>query len=183
MEQNPYQPPSSEITNPDILNPDAEAIRNEHLKHETNVKSIGTLYYLGGIGMGLGFIGMLIDGGKPSDGTQMPYVALLAFIGVFAFITFGLGYGLTNLKPWARIPTLILAAIGLAGFPIGTIINLYVLYLVGGKKGKMVFSPEYQQVIALTPHIKYKSPWKTCLILLIVLIAFIAAMVYFMSRK
>ena len=41
---------------------DAEAIevRNEHIKHEASVKSIGLLYYLGGAGAILGSLSMLM---------------------------------------------------------------------------------------------------------------------------
>jgi ABC-type multidrug transport system permease subunit len=43
------------------------------------------------------------------------------------------------------------------GFPIGTLINAYILYLFLSKKGRTVFSPGYQEVIAATPDVKYKT--------------------------
>jgi len=45
----------------------------------------------------------------------------------------------------------------LIGFPIGTLIHGYILYLYWGTKGRKVFSPEYKQIIAGTPHVKYKT--------------------------
>ena len=39
----------------------------------------------------------------------------------------------------------------------GTLIGFYMLYLLLSKKGTMVFSPEYKEIIAQTPHMKYKT--------------------------
>jgi hypothetical protein len=47
----------------------------------------------------------------------------------------------------------VLSGIGLLGFPIGTLINGYILYLFLSKKGRTVFAPEYQEVIEATPHV------------------------------
>ena len=83
------------------------------------------------------------------------YVAAL-----FALLGAGqiwVGTGLRRLRRWARIPTGILSGLGLLGFPLGTVINAYILYLIFSQKGKMVFSDEYQAVIEQTPHIKYRT--------------------------
>lgn len=182
MEQNPYQAPSSEITNPTAANADAEAIRKEYINHETNVKSIGTLYFLGGLIFIMVFLVMLTSDesrfGKMKDQLQLTVIG-----GALVVLLFGLGFGLRNLKRWVRIPTILLAAIGLLGFPIGTIINAYILYLVGGKKGQMVFSEEYQQVIAATPHVKYKSSLLSCFLLLLLIFAVVGLITYFASRR
>ena len=78
------------------------------------------------------------------------------------------------MKKWARIPTGILSGIGLLAFPIGTLINAYVLYLIFSAKGKMVFSDEYRAVIEQTPHIKYRTSIIVWIVLglLLLLIAF-----------
>ena len=52
---------------------------------------------------------------------------------------------------------IVLSAIGLLGFPIGTLISAYFLYLLVSEKGKVVFSDEYKEVIRKTPHIRYKT--------------------------
>lgn len=65
--------------------------------------------------------------------------------------------GLWQLRPWARIVATVLSAIGLIGFPLGTIISAYFLYLLQSKKAAMVFSEDYKRVIAATPHVKYKT--------------------------
>ena len=51
----------------------------------------------------------------------------------------------------------VLAVLGLIQIPIGTIINGYVLYLMFSDKGKVVFSPEYQEIREATPEVKYKT--------------------------
>ncbi|HIE96653.1 MAG: hypothetical protein ABGZ23_13735 [Fuerstiella sp.] len=64
---------------------------------------------------------------------------LIPVLGIVHFVT---AFGLWGLHSWARILTGLLAGIGLLWFPIGTIINGYVLYLVFSVKGSMVFSDE-----------------------------------------
>ncbi|HKB60455.1 MAG TPA: hypothetical protein VKC56_10480, partial [Gallionellaceae bacterium] len=56
-----------------------------------------------------------------------------------------------------RIVAGVLAGLGLLGFPFGTVISAFILYLLFSKKGAMVFSDEYKQVIADTPDIKYRT--------------------------
>ena len=133
-----------------VTDTSVERIRNEHIKHEASVKSVGVLYFLGG--------GLLILFGALSLAGRNP---LGAFIGLFilglAVLQIWVGTGLRSLKSWARIPTAILSGFGLLGFPIGTLINGYILYLVLCKKGVMVFSEDYKQVIAQTPHIRYRT--------------------------
>jgi hypothetical protein len=51
----------------------------------------------------------------------------------------------------------VFGAIGLLGFPVGTLIAGYLLYLLWSEKGNVVFSPRYQRVMQATPHIKYKT--------------------------
>ena len=63
---------------------------------------------------------------------------------------------------------------GLLGFPIGTIISGYILYLMLSKKGRRVYSAEYQGVIAATPQIRYRSTiliWFFLILILLVVIA------------
>ena len=65
------------------------------------------------------------------------------------------------------------SVIGLLAIPVGTIISGYFLYLLLSKKGTVIFSPQYKQIIAATPHIKYKTS-KIVIALLLILIALIA---------
>jgi len=128
----------------------AETIRKEHIKHEASIKSVGFLYFLGAAFMALAGLGQTL--GTRGEG---------AIIGVI-FFAFSAGLivaavGIRSLKPWARIVSGVLSGIGLLGFPLGTLINAYILYLLFSKKGSLIFSEEYQGIIAATPHVKYRT--------------------------
>lgn len=128
----------------------AEQIRNDHIKHEASVKSVGFLYFLAAAFLILAGAGGLITRDGPS------IIVGLVFVGL-GILQIWVGSGLRQLKSWARIPTAVLSGIGLLGFPLGTLINGYILYLVLCQKGRTVFSDEYKRVIEQTPHIKYKT--------------------------
>lgn len=71
-----------------------------------------------------------------------------------------------------------LACIGLLGIPVGTLINAYILWLLFSKKGKRVFSVDYQRIIAETPHIKFRTPifaWVVLAVLIAGLVVLVAS--------
>ena len=131
----------------------ADLVRNEHIKHEASVKAIGFLYYLNGIGSFILCLSIVFGG---RFGAANGFI-FSAFLAVLALALFWVGTGLRKLKKWARIPTGIISGFGLLGFPVGTLINIYILYLIFSKKGGMVFSDEYKAIIEQTPHIKYRT--------------------------
>lgn len=135
---------------------DAEAIRQAHISHEASVKSVGILYYLGG---GFILLGGLVGGVgvAAEDSVRLESVAVTLILLALGAGQFWVGRGVRGLRAWARPWVGILSGIGLLGIPIGTLINGYILYLVFSKKGKMVFSEEYQDVISKTPHIRYQT--------------------------
>jgi hypothetical protein len=148
---NPYAAPAAKVD--DVSrNPEAEAIRKAHISHEASIRAVGALYYLGSALLVISAIGGLIA--MPGGGGEVAMVALFVVLAVGMIFV---GRGVRALRRWARIVGSVLAAIGLLGFPIGTLINLYILYLFLSKKGRTVFSPEYQEVIAATPDIKYRT--------------------------
>jgi predicted nucleic acid-binding Zn ribbon protein len=166
-----------------------EAIRHQYLKHEASVKSAGFLYYLGGVLsllVTVVSISMFFHIRKtyPDASPVRNMVSGTVFM-IIAGLSFVLGYGLRRLKPWARVPTAILSGFGLLGFPIGTIINAYIMYLVLCAKGKMVFSEEYRDVIAQTPHIKYRSSFLVWILVGIIILLFLVLsfVVYFAPAK
>ncbi len=168
--RDPYAPPSADLQRiDDETTAHAEAVREEHLRHERAVRSVGTLYYLGAVLMIAGAIGE----GVATDTTGP--AGLMVFYTVFAAIAIVVGRGLRKLRSWVRIPAVILSVIGLLGFPIGTLINGYILYLILSAKGKMVLSAEYQDIMQKTPHIKYRTSWIAWAILIVILVGILAA--------
>lgn len=158
-----------------------EEMRKTHIKHEASVKSIGVLYYLGGAALFFVGIASLTPGFAGTRGASG--IEAFGVAGFFFLLSAGqiwVGSGLRRLRSWARIPTGILSGLGLLAFPIGTIVNAYILWLVFSQKGTTVFSNEYQAVIAQTPHIKYRTSvliWILLgIVLLIIAIAGIAAL-------
>ena len=139
---------------------DADTVRNEHLKHEASIQSVGFLYYLGGGAIVLASVALLIGGVATASNSAESGVGMIVGGGLFGFlgaVQLWTAHGLRRLKPSARIPATLLSCLGLLGFPIGTLINGYILYLLHSKQGRTVMTADYAQVIAQTPHIKYKT--------------------------
>lgn len=158
---NPYRASSMDATTVPHEVGGVEAIRREHIAHEASVKSIGTLYSIGFVFMLLGFVAMIITAASaripPDEQVGLIITATLFLLfGVFQGVV---GWGLRGLKTWARWIGVVLSGIGLLGIPVGTLISIYFLYLLLSPKANVVFSPEYQHIIAQTPHVKYKTPW------------------------
>ena len=185
---NPYAAPASVITPIPVHNTEAEQIRQAHLSHEASVKSIGTLYYLGAILLLLvlfGYSSTLLrvfnEGAAGGSEVGMLIGGALLMLGLIVF-QWILAGGLRKLRPWVRIPTIILSIIGLLGFPLGTLISGYILYLMFAAKSKMVFSPEYREIIAATPHLRYRTSFlKTVLVVILIIAAFMALAFFYKS--
>jgi hypothetical protein len=163
---NPYAAPAAPVA--DVgANAEAEAIRRAHISHEASINAVGLLYYLGGVGVTLAAAASLLGA---RDASVMLTLLLIA-LGVAQFFA---GWAVRALRPWGRIVACVLSGLGLFAFPIGTAINAYILYLFLSKKGRTIFAPEYQAVIAATPEVKYRTSilvW-LFLALLVALLAF-----------
>lgn len=173
--ENPYASPLADISmsaSP-FAAEDVETVRQTYLKHEASVRSVGTLYYIGGAMLGFVALAMLIQTVTFST-MRSADVGMLLVLGLFyvglAVLSFILGAGLRRLDARVRIPTIVLSAIGLLWVPIGTIINGYILYLLSCAKGKMVFSPYYHSVMAQTPHLKYRTSLLTWILLIFLIV-------------
>jgi hypothetical protein len=179
---NPYAPPAAHVA--DIgsgADPHAEAIRQEHIKHETSVRSVGILYYLSSFLMVIGGIGLLALG-RMDEQTQLGFLVGLIYL-ILGALSLVVARGIRQLKPWARKTCIVLSAVGLLGFPIGTLINGYILYLMLAAKGKRVFEPDYPAIITATPHIKYRTSIVVWLVLALLLIGVAAAIVIPMLNR
>lgn len=128
----------------------SEQIRQAHIKHEASIKSVAILYFLSSA---IVLLAALVSAFSGEAGAGLIGFLMLGLCAAQIWV----GLGLRKLKRWARIPTGILSGIGLIGFPVGTLINAYILYLIFCRKGATVFSDDYKLVIAQTPHIKYRT--------------------------
>ncbi len=147
---NPYSAPTARLE--DAGDTEAEAIRKAHINHEAGLRSVGMLYYLGGA---LIMLASLM--GSIGKAAGMAPVAMMLLVAAVGAGQIAVGYGLRRLRSWARIPTIVFSVLGLIAIPIGTLISIYVLWLLLAKKGRTLFSPEYQAVVARTPHVKYRT--------------------------
>lgn len=153
---NPYAAPKAEIEQFEH-GAEVEKIRQEHLNTEASIKAVGTLYILGCVITLFGGFAVVLrwtqNANEISDPSFLSILAMLCFGGLQGFA----GYALRHFRRWSRLAGTVISVVGLLAFPIGTIISGYILYLLWSKKGRTVFTAEYQGVIAATPHIRYKT--------------------------
>lgn len=98
----------------------------------TGVTILAVLEFIGGLAL-LGVGGMFMAAGPvliPADvpGAGAIFAALGGFIVLIGLLYFLVGWGLWTGRAWAWTAALVLAIIGLLGFPIGTIISVIILY-------------------------------------------------------
>lgn len=155
---NPYSAPTAKLDDYAHAT-DMEKIRRENIRHEIQLKSIGSLYGLAGILMAISGIAVFLpffSGDANLKQDSMMLVWVIAFYIAMSAILLAMAYGFRKLLPWVKIPGTLLAAIGLLGIPVGTMINGYILYLMWCAKGQTVLGAGYQEVIRATPHVKYQ---------------------------
>lgn len=143
----PMQPPP-------VIDPAAESVRKLHLNHEASLQSVGALYLLGCVLLSFAALATLVADDSKSLGERITF---FGFCAAFAGLQGWTGLKMRKLNPAARTPATVISGIGLLGFPLGTLISAYILWLLHSTKGKYVFTPEYAAIQAATPHIKYKT--------------------------
>lgn len=149
---NPYAAPQSVVEDLPVAGIGAmEAQRQALIRHEVQLKSVGSLYYLGGT---VTLLSSLVLLGNAVQLRGTPMLALM--MPILGLIYLALGYGFRRVQGWVRVPGAIIAVLSLVSFPVGTLIGGWILYLMFGAKGRQVLAPEYQDVIAATPHVKFK---------------------------
>ena len=173
-----YAAPQAEVQDPGYAGSEAEAIRREHVTHEASIKSVGALFLLGGVLSclwGLVSFGVSVNGALGDGRPQEPFFLIFGpIVSAVGAIQFAVGYGLRKLAPGSKIPATVLAALSILSFPCGTALGIYTIYLLFSAKGAVVFSEDYKDVIAATPHVKARTSaaaW-VVLILLLALIGF-----------
>ena len=178
VSDSPYAPPSTPVFDDFVVaGSEAEAIRQHHLRHEIQIKSIGALYYFAGTMFFLAGLSLLFVRSQ----TQHALLSMELIVGytVSGPIFLVVGYGFRRLRPWVRIPGSIFSAIGLFAIPVGTVINLWILYLMHCTKGRVVLDSSYQQIVNATPLIRYRrslSDWIATIIIFGLLIFLVVAM-------
>jgi hypothetical protein len=111
------------------------------------------LYILGATLIGIGAVASFFDNSE-----DLPTKAGIGiFLLLLAAAQMWTGFRVRKLEKGSRVMVGVFSGLGLLGFPIGTLISAYILHLVFGKKGKVVFSDEYKEAILATPHIKHKT--------------------------
>ncbi len=172
---NPYAAPKAEIEQFEH-DSEVEEIRRDHLNTEASIKAVGTLYILGCVITLFGGAAVVLrwthNANEINDPSFLPILAMLCFGVLQGFA----GYALRHFRRWSRLASTVISVLGLLAFPLGTFISGYILYLLWSKKGRTVFTAEYQDVIAATPHIKYKTS-RLVWIVLGIIILLVAAVI------
>lgn len=156
MSINPYEAPQT-FDAPNFLPDDPEVVRKTHINTEASIKSIGGLYYLVGIFMLMTGISSSTNLGEVKDMTTLANWTVAIVLPLLGITLFVVGAAVRKLKPWSRIGVGVLSGFGLLAFPMGTLINAYILFLTFGKKGRMIFSERYKEIILVTPHVKCRT--------------------------
>lgn len=93
--------------------------------------------------VGSGLIALMAEG----DPFPLTILAIIGgmvalFLALFSVPGIVGGIGILKHKPWARYLVLVLAAVGLANVPIGTIVGAYTIWVLVQDKTAQLFAPE-----------------------------------------
>jgi hypothetical protein len=125
---------------------------------ETHVRNVGWSLFYFGIGMGVlalivlvasgGFSGLMLTDDpfyKRKDIASIPLARLLAVL----YVVFSLvmaapmavaGRGIVAFKPWAKTMGMLVAAVNMLSFPIGTGLGVYVLWALNDETTEFLFA-------------------------------------------
>ena len=116
---------------------------------DTHVKVLGVLYIVLGVILAVCGVALLaiIGGAGAASGEREAMIAtgvigtvlcgLLLLLSIPNFIA---GFGLLKRREWARILAIVLGIIHLVGFPVGTAIGIYTLYILFNDETKRLFT-------------------------------------------
>jgi hypothetical protein len=116
---------------------------------ETHIKILAWLYILFGIFGILGalIVGLVVAGGGmiSGDADAIRITSIVALVVGGLIILFSLpsliaGTGLLGLNNWARILTIVLGLLNLPGFPTGTALGVYTLYVLLNDESSRLFT-------------------------------------------
>jgi hypothetical protein len=159
----------------------AEAVRREHIAHETVVRAIGVIAIVGGLLVVAARVGIVMFG---MQAVSLRFVLfyqlvfpLLVVVGICSIAT---GVGLLRLSRWGRGAALVLycvvvllaartATFGFKVAPLGGLIGACFLFVLWVPKGRRVFAPDYTDIVGATPHVQYRTSRLLWVILAVVL--------------
>jgi hypothetical protein len=101
---------------------------------------LGTLFGVAGVVAGGA------EGGALIGGIGLAFAVFIAALGIPSLIC---GWGLLNYKPWARVLGIVLSALQLANFPVGTAIGGYGLWVLLNDEARRMLEagdPRYRQL-------------------------------------
>lgn len=155
---NPYAPTSEVELSLETCESEAHRIRRKHIKHEVSIKTMGLLYLLGAISfIPVGLLVLVQAISNP----QRPDTAFVVGAGIvytlLGCLQAWVGWGLYRFYQPQRVVGVVLSCLGLLAVPVGTIINVYFLWLLGSKKGRQIFAADYQKIIQETPEVRYRT--------------------------
>jgi hypothetical protein len=110
-----------------------------------------------------------------SGGRSVQILGLVAFHAVVFALLSAVGYGLYTFRRWARWTCVVLTSLVMLYMILGSVLKVIVgsaisaviliagfgisvgiMYLLLAAKARVVFSSEYREIVARTPHIRYK---------------------------
>ena len=124
---------------------------------ETHVKVLGVLNIVcGALGIASALLLAVIFGGAAAvvgasgdadAAVAIPFIgitgmALVAFLTVWSLPGVIIGIGLYRLRPWARVPGIVVAIMALVAIPFGTILGAYGLWVLFSKETETLFTTQ-----------------------------------------
>ena len=121
----------------------------------THVKVLAVLYIaLSALGVLAALLLMMVFGvaagsvgvsGDPDAAVAIPIIGfvgtgLVIFLLAISLPGIIVGFGLLKLKPWARIAGIVLCAINLINFPLGTVLGIYGLWVLLSGETERLFT-------------------------------------------
>jgi len=158
-EPNPYA--SNPISERALTPQETRAI---YFPLESKLRSAGAIFFFPSIFGLLAAVSVILNGvylaNQPNQSTAS-HATLLIGLGIglacIACYLFVICERLRCLSPKARKPAIVIFAIGLLGFPLGTLASIYLLSLLLGERGQFVFSEQYKTLQSQTPELKYRQ--------------------------
>lgn len=133
-----------------------EGMRQYYRNAETNVRLVGGLYYLSGAIFVIGGALTLQQSQKEIHPTDVEKITPFVCFAI-AVLYFWMGRQLRTLNSAGVIPATIVACLGMLKFPVGTVVNGVVLYVLHCSKGHEVFSEEYHGIVERTPKMNRRT--------------------------